>query len=546
MASPNSIPVRFTPRGLADAYDATDVFAGACRQLTNLVFDQSNPEIVIARPGVSTPLTSFAGFITPGFISIQVTIGTLVYGMVATGLTATYDEPFCYDLVNGVFIAITGPTAGNTEGRPLSPATFGAWTPPTMAVIGVKLIITHPGYSGGGSNFFGVIDISNPAFPTYVTQNTITHVLPSVPTSVANLGNRAYFACGNTVYYSDVLVPTTMTNAGQSLTLGDTTPILALSGLPIQTSTAGVLSALLVFKGAQIWQITGDAAITGSLSENYLSLTVGCMAPRSIVPTPLGTFFAGPDSCYLVSPFGAVLPVTNQLGTFGAMPDIRQPFGYATQPTRMAAAFAGNIYRVCIPTIIDGVESTYDYWFDTRKNRWNGPHTFIYDCASSVGTYFILSGAGTPAMLFRGDPFPNTNTLYTDNSVAYGIELHSSDFPKKDEMSMKQVIESTIELSSAGTAATYTIQVYAELGTLMTPAFVITAASGGIWGSNNWGDGSVWSGATNRPKTYPANWSGPLVFNKMSIDATAAAGKSIAIGTFYARTQKLGYTLQQR
>jgi len=37
----DSVPVRFTPKGLADAYDATDVFPGACRKLSNLVFDQS-------------------------------------------------------------------------------------------------------------------------------------------------------------------------------------------------------------------------------------------------------------------------------------------------------------------------------------------------------------------------------------------------------------------------------------------------------------------------------------------------------------------------
>jgi hypothetical protein len=544
MPIPETIAVRFTPRGVADAYDATDVFQGACRRLSNLVFDPSNPEVVIARPGVDSALTSFAGFSSPGFVSLQVTIGTRVYGMVATQLTAGFDQPFCYDLATASFVTVSGCTAGNAEGRPASPATTGAWTPPTMTIVGVKIIITHPGYAGTVGKFFGVIDITNPAAPAYTTANTATNLLPSVPTSVANLNNRCYFTCGNVQYYSDVLVPTTITNASQSLTVGDSSPVIGQSGLPVQTTTAGVVSALLLFKSTQIWQITGDAAVTGSLSLNYLSLNIGSSAPRSITPTPLGTFFAGPDSCYLINPYGAVMPVASQLGSVGASPDLRQPFGYITQPTRVAASFAGNIYRVCLPTIIDGIAGTYDYWFDTRKMRWNGPHTFNYDCASTAGTYFILTGYGTPNKLFRSDPYPNTNTIYTDNGVAFNVDMKSADFPKRDEMAMKQVVESTIELSSSGASVAYSVAAFDGMGNQITSASVTTAVVGGIWGSNIWGDGTKWASALNQPRTYQVYWPIPLVFNKMAIEVNAVASASVSIGTFYARTQKTGYTLQ--
>ena len=385
--------VRFTPIGLADAYDATDKFLGACRSMQNLVFDQSNPSCVIPRPGVGTAFTSFAGFTSPTFISCQVVVGNYIFGMVSTGLTAGHDQPFCYNMSTNSFITISNVTSGNSEGRPASPSTTGAWTPPTMAVIGVKIIITHPGYTGTGSNFFGVIDITNPAAPAYSTMNTTTYGLPSVPTFVANFNNRAYFICGNAVYYSDVLVPTSMTNVGQALTVGDTSNCTALSGLPIQTTTAGVAAALIVFKTSQIWQITGDAAISGSLALNYLSLNVGSVAPRSVQPSPIGTIFVSQDSAYVVNPLGAVIPLSNQLGSFNATSDIRQPFNYCTQPTRISAAYSNGIYRMCIPTIIDGNVTTNDYWFDTKRMRWNGPHTFVYDTASSAGGNFVLSGA---------------------------------------------------------------------------------------------------------------------------------------------------------
>jgi hypothetical protein len=543
MAIADSNPVRFTPRGLADAYDSTDVFPGACRKLANLVFDQSNPEIVVARPGVGSAISSFAGFTTPGFVSVQLTIGQYIFGMVATGLTAGKDQPFCYNIQSGSFITISGVTAGNSEGRPTSPSQTGAWTPPTIASIGSKLIITHPGYSGTGSNFFGVIDISNPLAPAYSTMNTTSHGLPSVPTAVANLNNRAYFACGNVAYYSDSLNPTVMTNAGQALTLGDTSPITALSGLPVQTTSAGVIAALIAFKSTQIWQITGDSAITGSLSLNYLSLNIGSACPRSIVPSPLGTFFAGPDSAYLVNAYGAVMPVTYQDG-YGAAPDIRQPFGNITEPTRVAAAFAGNIYRICIPTIVDGVAGTYDYWFDTRKKRWNGPHSFVYDCASSAGNYFIVSGYGSGAKLFSSMVYPTASTTYKDNGASYNVELKSAQFPKTQDMMMKQVVESTIELSSIGAATTYAITAYNDKGNYINGTNVTTTPTGNLWGNNTWGDGSTWQTSTISPRTYQVNWTIPLVFNKLAIDVLAPASTAIAIGTFFARYQNTGYLLQ--
>ena len=542
MPIPESAVLRFTPKGLADAYDSTETFPGACRKLTNLVFDQSNPELVIARPGVDAALTSFAGFTTPGFISVQITIGTRIYGMVATGLTAGKDQPFCYDLSTSSFVTINGVTAGNAEGRPTSTATSGAWIPPTLAAVGTYLVITHPGYSGAGSNFFGLINLST---MTYTTANLATHALPSVPTAVANLNNRAYFACGNAVYYSDVMVPTTATNAGQSVTLGDNAPINALSGLPVQTTTGGVVSALLAFKTTQIWQVTGDAAVTGSLSLNYLSLNIGSACPRSVCPSPLGTFFAGPDAAYVVTAVGAVMPVTGEMAGPGATPHLRQPFGYVTIPTRVAAAFAGNIYRICIPTIVDGVTGIYDYWFDTRKLRWNGPHTFNYDCASSAGNYFIVSGVGSGAKLFGSNPFAVTGTVYTDNGAAFNIDMLSADLPKHDEMAMKQVVESTIELSSVGPSATYGITVFDDQANYIISTSITTAQSGGVWGANVWGDGSRWRGSRNQPYTYKINWPIPLVFNKMAIEVTCPAGPSISIGTFFARAQKTGYTLQQ-
>lgn len=534
MGIARSYPVRFVPRGLSDAFDATEAFDGACQSLSNLIFDQGNPEIVVSRPGVGNPLTSFAGFSSPGFISIHETIGTKVYGMISTSRNAGHDEPFCYDIASGTFVTISGITNANT---PISPSSTGKWTPPTMAVIGIKIIITHPGYGGAG-NFFGVIDITNPAAPAYSSANTTTNALPSVPTSVSNFNNRAYFSCGNIEYFSDVLNPTVMTNANQSLTIGDTSPISTTSGLPLQTTSGGVVSGLVVFKEFQIWQITGDL-VTSNLQINYLSLNLGCVASSSVAQTPAGIHFVSIDGIYVVNPLGYIHPLSHEAGQPS---DIRNPFINASQPSRIAGSFSGNIYRVCFDTIIQGQSVTNDYWFDTTRRRWSGPHSFPYDGISQAGNYFVLSSYLLPGKLFKSQIIPDLNSTYFDNGIALNVSLQSSSLPKRMTMTEKSVTETTVELSSAGISIVYSITCNDDQGNTLGLANVMTKQSGTLWGSFIWGDGTLWGSSINAPHVYDVNWTAPLVFKKLVVNIRATASINLAIGSFFFRYQDLGYT----
>ncbi|MBY4771766.1 hypothetical protein [Burkholderia ambifaria] len=533
----NGYPVRFTPKGLCDALDATDAFPGACSLLTNLVFDQGNPELVVPRPGVGTALTTFAGFTAPTFVSVYIVIGNVAYGMVSTGRTAGFDEPFAYNLASNSFVTISGVTAGNV---PASPTTSGVWTPPSMAVIGPRIVVTHPGFSGVGSNFFGVIDISNPAAPTWGTTNTGTNPLPGVPTAVANFNNRAWFSIGNVAYYSDVLAPTTRTNASQSVTLGDTTPITAFAGLPVQTTSGGVTAALIAFKASQIWQVTGDAS-TNNLGANYLSLTIGTIAPRSVAQSPLGTHFVGADAPYVVTPLGAI----QQLVPGGrTTADVQTPFLNTTQPTRMSAAYSGSIYRVCVPTQLSGQSQTNDYWFDMRRTRWNGPHSFVYDCAAQYGSFFVVSGAGQGAALFLSTTLPTSNTSYVDAGSTYPCHLRSSTFPKNNRMSQLQVVESNIELSTSGSVSTnFSITALNEKNTTLGSTSVTKSGGGSVWGSFTWG-AAPWTALNAIPDVNPLAWPNTLVFAKLAIDIFTNSGNPFRIGTFYARYQDTGYIAQ--
>lgn len=531
-----STPVRFTPRGVCDAFDATSAFDGACALLTNLIFDQANPEVIVSRPGVGAPVTSFSTFTMPTFISGFIVIGSVVYGMVSTGRTAGHDEPFAFDLNANAFIAISGVTSANV---PTSPPTTGTWVPPTFAVVSTDILITHPGFSGTGSNFFGVISIATPSAPVWSSANLSMNPLPSVPSTVANFNNRAYFSCGNIDFFSDPLLPLQRTNATQSITVGDPTPITVQSGLPVQTTSAGVVGALVIFKGSSIWQVTGDAS-TNNLALNYISLTTGCNAPRTVVQMPMGIAFIGIDAPYILNFLGTLLPLIHQFGSEGS-PDLQVPFQNATTPSRMAGSFSGNIYRVCVATVIQGIQQTNDYWFDLRRGRWNGPHTFHYDTISQFSNSFVISGIGSGAALFVSQSIPQVASVYNDNGAALNSILQSSSFPKTSRMAQVQVIESTIELSSSGGSVTYNLAALDDQDNTLNSTFLATPVAGSVWGDFLWGTAN-WASSKKIPHVYNIPWTAPLNFQKMAVQVMASSANQLAIGTFYARYQDTGYT----
>ena len=529
-------PVSFTPKGLSDAYDATQAFPGACRYLQNLVFDQSNPELVNCRPGV-VALTSFGGFTSPTFVTCFIAIGNVVYGMVSTGRTVGFDEPFAYNALTNAFITVSGVTGGNVPTSPSASATT-AWTPPSMTVVGTKILIAHAGFSGTGTNFIGVIDIITPASPAWSASNLAGNALPSVPTVVANMNNRAWYACANVVYFSDVLAPLTRTNASQSVTLGDPSVVTAMSGLPVQTTSGGVVQALLAFKAFQIWQITGDTT-TSNLSVNYLSLNVGTTSPRSVVQTPYGTNFAAIDGPYVVDALGIVKALTKSPKE--ADQDIQQPFINNRIPSRTSAGYSGGIYRLCMDTVVDGANQTYEYWFDIQRRRWNGPHTFPQDCTAQVSNYFVTSHRTKGAKLYKSEWTSSPTSVYTDDGTSVSFFLESSTFPKDGSMQEKMVVESTIELSTAGASVTYQISAINAQRTPLNSVNVSVPSTGSLWGSFVWGS-SLWSSTVNVPSVYTIPWTSPVVFQKMAIQIRGIASSNITIGTFFARYQDTGYT----
>ena len=356
---------------------------------------------------------------------------------------------------------------------------------------------------------------------------------------MSNFNNRAYWAIKNQSWGSDVLAPTVISNINSIITHGDTTPITGYAGLPVQTTSGGVASALLVFKAFQIWQVTGDAAQPlNPLANNFLSLTLGSQSPRSIVETPLGTIFIAIDGPYRVDQLGIVHPLKHDDQTPDQ--DVQVPFQNTTAPTRTAGGFTGNIYRSSVYTAINGIPLKADYWFDSNRRRWTGPHTVTFDILAPVANYFIVSDENYGAALFKSPILPDTLSVYNDNGVALTVLCESSTFPKDMHMAQRQVVESTIEVSSGGNQVVYTINAIDDQGAILNTATVTTPAAGFLWGSNLWGVNN-WASANSIPHVYQIPWTAPVVFQKMATRVTASASSGLSIGTQFHRYEDAGY-----
>lgn len=153
MALRNAQPYAFKPAGLSDTADGTNAFPGAMQQLSNLIPAPDTENAFVCRPA-ALQKTNF-----PGLNALNVTgylvLGDLVYGLYSDG--SGFDQPFVYDLSVSAFEAVGGLIQANL---PVSPPAAGPWTPPTLAVIGQRIVVTHPGFNGTTQKI-GWFDISS-------------------------------------------------------------------------------------------------------------------------------------------------------------------------------------------------------------------------------------------------------------------------------------------------------------------------------------------------------------------------------------------------
>jgi hypothetical protein len=542
MALRNARPIVHSPAGLSDTLDDTNVFPGAMSALSNLIPDPSTKNLWQSRPA-STLVADFVagGFSSPGFVSVMFIQGTKVFGMVASARNAGHDEPFCFDLVAGTFTTVSGITNGNT---PLSPATTGAWTPPTMDLVGVNLVVTHPGFSGVGGVMFGWFDLTTISAPVWHGGNTTTTLLPCPPTAVKQFFNRAYFICNPTgaqpsAYFTDVLT-LTITDPTHIITFGDNVALTALGALPLNSQlTGGTIQSLIVFKGAaQMWQVTGDAALTGNpLNVNSMNVATGTLAPLTITPTPKGLAFVAPDGLRLIQFNGTI---TDPIGVAGS--GVTVPFIYSVVPSRMAAACGGQVLRISVQNGNAAGTPNQEYWYDIPRQCWSGPHTFPASQIDAYNNTFIMAPVGVAAKLFKSDTAQASTSTYTENGSQMAFSWQTALLPDTGEMAELAMIETTLYMALTASA---TVQCSAldQNGAVLDSVSILSTGASTVWGAFIWG-AALWQGVQNALFPRQLKWHIPIVFRRLALMAQGQCAAGFKIGQAQLRYQQLGY-LQQ-
>jgi hypothetical protein len=560
MSLRNAQPVKFSPAGLSDTLDGSNVFPGAMTALNNLIPDITTKNVWTCRPA-AMPAVNFAtalgdfsqadfnpidfntsfSTLAPGFISVIKVVGSRVYGMIASSLNAGHDQPFIFDMVAKGFVPIAGVTPANT---PVSPPTSGDWVPPTMDLIGSKMIVTHPGYTGAGGNFFGWFDISTFASPTWHAGNTATNALAYPPSAVKQFGQRAYyivnFPSAPSVTFSDVLDPLTVTLGTNVLTFGDNVPLVALGALPLNSQlTGGILQALIVFKESVMWQIMGDAASTSNpLTINQLGVAVGTLCPNAIAPTPKGLAFIAKDGIRVIS-FSS--SVSDPVGFAGN--GVTVPFINIQVPSRAAMACNADTVRVSLETT--GTQGTInaEYWYTISRACWSGPHSCDSALMQPYSNTFVTTLSGVNAILWQSDSVQTSGSTFVENGVQLMFDWQTAVFPDDNMMAENNLLECTINLVGSSNNSTYGVQFITSDGTVLDTVSISLDSGGAQWGSVIWGS-FQWSASITGLSPVPINPHIPIVFRKMSIAVTGNSYLGFKIGDMFTRMEKLGY-LQQ-
>ncbi|RJQ38267.1 MAG: hypothetical protein C4555_05230 [Dehalococcoidia bacterium] len=557
MALPGA-PRLFSPKSLTDTLDEARSFPGACSLLRNLIPDPTTTNVFQARPA-AVQITDFAGFTAPGFVSALTVIGGIAYGLIASGRNPGQDEPFAFNIAGGTFQTVGNVLAGNT---PASPPTTGDWTPPTMALIGAQLIVTHPGFDGI-TNFFGWFDLSTPGSPVWNAGNTATTPLPRVPVAVVQFLDRAWFAVNppnapSATYFTDAGT-LTITAGTQILTYGDNVPIVGMKVMPLRTDTGGAQHAIYVFKGTpdgtlNIWQVKGDASFTdtvpftgggtaatqlvSSMTKIALNVNTSTFSPNSVVASSKGLFFIAPDGLRLIGTDGTV---QDPLGLGGL--GVNAPFLNMLNPTRAAGAANGSILRLSITPLDTGLPR--EYWLDFARGVWTGPHTFPASLIASYGNSFIMTPSGVTGTLWRSDAFQTPTSTFVENGVQMTFELRTSTMSDLGKMAQFEVVETSINMSS-GANEMITVTAYDERALAvgqdiydLEGAIVAALDIDFTLDTDALDTGAL---AAYRPRRI--DWPNALIYRRLMIGLAGNSTAFLRLGDIFIRENTLTYTQQ--
>lgn len=552
----NISPVKVNPVTCADNFWSLGESPSTMAFLQNLVPAPDSAQQWVPRPA-ATLLANSAGTLPGGFdvgfVSCMIVAGDRVYGMMASNRSAGKDEPFAYDILGGAYLTITGTTASNT---PTSPASTGTWTPPHAELIGTRIIITHTGYDGVGSNFFGQIDITDPSALAYSSSNTATNALPSVPVWVSQFNNRAYYYCNPAnaqpaLLLSDVIDPLTRSNtaAAYTLTLDDNVLLLCGGVFSVTTELGGQIATLFVFKqgAGQIYMIKGDPAATatttgfevGPIAISKLHVSTGTFSSNTVTATPQGLSFMSPDGLRMINFSGQVSPPIGANGQGKVF-----PFLATLEPTRMVSACNGSEIRISSADSSVIGSPTQEWVYDLVRNLWHGPHTFKVSLVEQYGTDGIIAPVGLLG-LWRHSMITRSTSTYVENGAAYNCVYQTAYLPERSDVEQLSVSRAVFYRAFGAGMHTFSVSAVDARGDIIDFASIQEAGGTTLWDEFVWG-AALWLGTSEPLSAIEIPWNYPVVFDRMALRISVDASAGLKFAHAVLVIESLGYTVLKR
>lgn len=394
--------------------------------------------------------------------------------------------------------------------------------------------------------------------PLWGAGDTDRNGLAQRPVSVCQFNGRAYYALAPDhstgaplgIQFSDSGSPRVISNTlgVQALTPANGLPVTALAPLMLSAPlvTTGIVASLLAFQStAAIQQITGDPA-TEDLRMNALPVQTGTNAPLSIFTCEKGTGFVSPDGMRLIS-FDA--KVSNPIGEGGT--GICLPFVNSAQPSRIVAACNRSVVRISNDNGgLDG-SPRQEWWYDTKRSIWTGPHSFPANLIQPWRNSFVLTtydanlGPTTPAALWQSDPVPLPTSLYVEAGTPMTWLYQPSPLPDNGDISMNAVVYMTIAAQfHAEDGHQITINASDMNGYGLGQAIIpFTDVSPSLWDEFTWGGGH-WGDGVPLFQQWACNFDLPLEFKQLNLQVRGLSAPDTRIGNVYMRIQLLGYRLE--
>jgi hypothetical protein len=267
-------------------------------------------------------------------------------------------------------------------------------------------------------------------------------------------------------------------------------------------------------------------------------VATGTFAPNTLQSTSKGLAFIAPDGLRIID-FNA--NVSDPVGNNGD--GITVPFINALTPSRMAAGYNSGVYRVQVTNGQTG-STPQEWWYDFVRNLWSGPHTTGVSLYAPYKNTFVVTLAGALGSLWQSDPFQSLTSSFIENGNQLTFNYETPQLPDTDQMAENCVIESTLN-TQLTIGNDITVNAIDENADILDTVYLLPSGTATLWGVFKWG-GAVWGGTGQNPLVaQQLAWHQPLVFQRLTIQATGNSAYGTKLGRLHLRYQILGYLIER-